>query len=147
MPFLFALIYLYLFTPHVFYFNILPRPSRPEQVTAYGGGGGEEQLNGCRENRETLPPPPKPLLLRRACATFAARRLPPSTTARARRAVCAEAVFVELASFETPSCHMQSARCCAGRVLPSGRTRPRRELDLTGAVFSGTWPRPSRAQL
>lgn len=45
-----------------------------------------------------------------------------------------EAVFVELGSFETLSCHMQSARCCARPSLRPDSSKTRTWFDL-GHVF------------
>lgn len=58
---------------------------------------------------------------------------------RRRRRTCThelfvEAVFVELGSFETLSCHMQSARCCARPSLRPDSSKTRTWFDW-GHVF------------
>lgn len=44
-------------------------------------------------------------------------------------------------------CRVTCSLLGAAHVLPSGRTRPRQELDLTGAMFSGTPPQPFLSEL
>lgn len=140
MLFLFVLIFLYLFTPHVFSFN----PPIPTGTSDSLGIGRSKQLNAHRETPNLPRPPPRPH--HPLPPPHPIRRLPRETTLAIDRRTCTtgclrrQRLSTRLRSFETPSCHMQSAGCCAGRVLPSGRTRPRQVVALTGAVFSGTRP-------